>query len=521
MNRERPNEQRVFDQGPQVALRRWFGEPYAGAVAAARTCYAERVIDASEITPGQRRRIGPLTFEAGHHTVYQHATFEFSLEGVSRQLVWSFLHRHPFYNSEQQSQRYVVLTRAQAHVPPSLSGEERALYEHAILEAWQAYRDLTELLKPVVRERLGALWRLSTRKSASFRKSIERDIEKRSIETARYVIPVACHTALVHTISGIVLYRLRRMAASGDVPEEAGRLLGLMVDCVEQVDPDFFRYVGEVPLEDDAILENRVRGPGPVEPSWRQSFDAFLGKRRSQLVSHSHDAPARVADAVREVLGISALECPDSEALELVLNPALNPHRLDALNVSMHSPLMLALEHASYSFRKKLSHSADSQDQRHRMVPGSRPLLSRHDTSEPDVIVPELVEASPALRQRFDEAVGALWHAKNELVRRGVDLRLAQYLLPNARAIRFQESGTLLHLLHKWTTRTCFNAQREIYDASMDEVEQVRAVHPQLCAHIGPPCVVRDGRASPRCPEGSHFCGVSVWRSYPEVYRTI
>ena len=521
MNLERPSDDRVFDGGPRVVLRRWFGAPYDGAVAAARTCYSDRVIEASEITPGQRRRIGPLTFEAGHHTVYQHATFEFSLEGVSRQLVWSFLHRHPFYNSEQQSQRYVVLTRAQAHVPPSLGGRERAIYEHAILEAWQAYRDLTELLKPVVRERLGSLWRLSTRKSTSFRKSIERDIEKRSIETARYVIPVACHAALVHTISGIVLHRLRRMAASGDVPEEAGQLLDLMVARVEKVDPDFFRYVGEAPLEDRAILENQVREPGPIEPEWQRSFDAFLGKRRSQLVSFAPDAPARVADAVREVLGISALECPDAKALDLVLNPARNPHRLDALNVSMHSPLMLSLEHAHYTFRKKLSHTADSQDQRHRMVPGSRPLLSRHDTPEPDVIVPELIEADPAVRRRFDEAIGALWHAKNELVRRGVDLRLAHYLLPNARAIRFQESGSLLHLLHKWTTRTCFNAQREIYDASVDEVEQVREVHPQLCAHIGPPCVVRDGRATPRCPEGSHFCGVPVWRSYPEVYRTI
>ncbi len=521
MSRNGPSENRVFDGGPRLALRRWFGSPYDGAVAAARTCYSERVIEASEITPGQRRRIGPLTFDAGHHTVYQHATFEFSLEGVSRQLVWSFLHRHPFYNSEQQSQRYVVLTRAQAHIPPSLKGEERAIYEQAVLEAWRAYGELTELLKPVVRERLSVLWRLPTRKSKSFLRSIDRDVEKRAIETARYVIPVACHTALVHTISGIVLHRLRRMVASGDVPEEAGRLLDLMVACVEKVDPDFFRYVGEEPLEEAAIPENRARQAGPVSSDWRQGFDAGLGKRRSLLISYAPAAPARVAEAVREVLGISPTECSDEEALDLVLNPARNRYRLEALNVSMHSPLMLTLEHAHYTFRKKLSHSADSQDQRHRMVPGSRPLLSRHDTAEPDIIVPELIEADPVVRRRFDEAVEALWHAKNELVGRGVDTRLAQYLLPNARAIRFQESGSLLHLLHKWTTRTCLNAQREIYDAAVDEVEQVREVHPQLCAHIGPPCVVRDGRATPRCPEGSHFCGVPVWRSYPEIYRTI
>ena len=58
--------------------------------------------------------------------------------------------------------------------------------------------------------------------------------------------------------------------------------------------------------------------------------------------------------------------------------------------------------------------------------------------------------------------------------------QIALYLLPNAKAIRLVESGSLLHLLHKWTMRTCFNAQEEIYQASMEEVEQVRAALPAL-----------------------------------------
>jgi hypothetical protein len=41
---------------------------------------------------------------------------------------------------------------------------------------------------------------------------------------------------------------------------------------------------------------------------------------------------------------------------------------------------MRALQHANYTFAKKISHTADSQDQRHRMVPGSRPLLTLADT---------------------------------------------------------------------------------------------------------------------------------------------
>src|SRR5579863_10662966 len=103
---------------PRVTLRNAFAHPYDSAIAAARTCYAPRLIGPEEVNDKQRLLIGAATYNGGHHTVYQHAHFEFGLGNVSRQFVWSFLHAHPFYNSEQQSQRYVRLDRAQAYVPP-------------------------------------------------------------------------------------------------------------------------------------------------------------------------------------------------------------------------------------------------------------------------------------------------------------------------------------------------------------------------------------------------------------------
>ena len=94
-------------------------------------------------------------------------------------------------------------------------------------------------------------------------------------------------------------------------------------------------------------------------------------------------------------------------------------------------------------------------------------------------------------------------------------------LLPNAKAIRVIETGSLLHLLHKWTMRTCFNAQEEIYQASMEEVQQLRETVPEISGHIGPPCYIRAGIATPICTEGSHFCGVKVWNDFPNIQRRI
>ena len=87
---------------------------------------------------------------------------------------------------------------------------------------------------------------------------------------------------------------------------------------------------------------------------------------------------------------------------------AKNRYRLDMLNVSYHSPLMRALHHASYVFEKRLSHTADSQDQRHRMVPASRPLMTFADTRRPTYITPRLIAANPAAKA----VTSARWRAR-------------------------------------------------------------------------------------------------------------
>src|SRR6201993_4145454 len=238
---------------PRVTLRNSFAHPYDSAIAAARTCYAPRLISADEITDKQRTTIGAATYYAGHHTVYQHAHFEFGLENVSRQFVWSFLHAHPFYNSEQQSQRYVRMDRTQAYIPPLslfFDAESRAIYERAIARAWSYYRELSSLLLPQSREILLDIWHVGPMSHPKRLQKIERSAEKRAIEIARYVLPVAAFTTMVHTLSGIVLHRLWRMCSASDTPSEARAVIGEMVAQVRQHDPQFFDRFGTSPLEE-------------------------------------------------------------------------------------------------------------------------------------------------------------------------------------------------------------------------------------------------------------------------------
>jgi thymidylate synthase ThyX len=518
----RPGEL-VESGSPRVTLRNYFAHPFDSAIAAARTCYAPRLIGPEEITDKQRLNIGAATFYSGHHTVYQHAHFEFGLENVSRQFVWSFLHAHPFYNSEQQSQRYVRLERAQAYVPPtSLFFDEKGkeLYEAAIARAWNYYRELSALLVSDARAILNDIWHIGPMSHPKRLQKIERAAEKRAIEIARYVLPVAAFTTMVHTVSGIVLHRLWRMSSASDTPSEARAVIGAMVAQVKEVDAQFFDRFGTEPLEELPEWKNAVAQSSAGEPFTRE-FDAKLAGKTSRLVDYSPNAVRVMAESYRAVIGLTESQCSDLEAIDRLLNPARNLYRLETLNVGVHAPIMRALQHANYTFAKKISHTADSQDQRHRMVPGSRPLLTLADTREPDYITPMLLANNPRAKEVYDRAMHDAWSAKNELLDRGVPPEVALYLLPNAKSIRLYESGSLLHLIHKWTMRTCFNAQEEIYQSSMDELAQLQEVHPELARYIGPPCHIRAGIATPICTEGSHFCGIKVWLDFPKISRRL
>ena len=164
------------------------------------------------------------------------------------------------------------LNEPRAFVPP-LSGEALAVYERAVVAAWDSYAELSALLKDDAFAILKELRYVTPRASAERLKGIEREAEKNAIETARYVIPLAAFTSMVHTVSGITLHRLRRMAAAGDAPYESRMVIGRMVDLVRDVDPFFFEKVGCDELPADALPET-----GFVSP--RGSGDAFAARVR-------------------------------------------------------------------------------------------------------------------------------------------------------------------------------------------------------------------------------------------------
>ena len=511
---------------PRVRLVNAFDQPFNNAVATARTCYARRIVHPADVDRDDPRRaqrdaIAASTYAAGHHTTLQHAHFQFTLEHVSRQCLWSFFHPHPFYNSEQVSQRYVAV-RPESALVPQLPEPAQARYRAAIAAQMACYNDLVALLTEPVAE---AYFRLFPAR----RKHAERyagQIRKKAQEVARATLPVATFAHLYHTVSGLTLHRYHRLCQMLDVPQEVQAVVQAMVAAVQAHDPLFFRAIEDpIPLDDtqEAQLLRQLGRPqaNPQAAAFIRDFDTELGDTSSRLVAATPGAEALIARSVRAMLGCGRTELSDAAALAQVLNPAQQPYLGGALNLGSLSKLSRSLAHVHYTFQKKLSHAADSQDQRHRLTPGARPVLHTHYAGgSPDLVVPALIAQVPAALDRFMQVQSQIWQTIDGLLADGVAAEQALYLLPNAFPVRFYASGELGAWHHKWTTRLCYNAQDEIWRASLDEVQAVCQVHPDIGRHLLPPCGLREAAGlRPVCPEGARYCGVPVWKLPLTAYR--
>ena len=527
-------ETRFLSPPPEVTITNAFARPFDNVVATARTCYSGTgIISEDQVLGGpgappeeveeRRRRRDALArdlYQAGHHTTLQHAHFQFALSNISRQFVWSFLHSHPFYNSEQVSQRYVAVKPGNYAIPP-LDPQARSIYETTVERQQDAYEDLCRLLtgpaSSAYYDRYPSRRRLAPK--------YDRDIKKKAQEVARYVVPVATFAYMYHTVSGITLLRYYRVCEEHDASLEQRIVVSAMVRELLRRDPAYAAILEE-PIPADELPEYRaVRQAASGEPQRRAflaEFDSTLGDRVSRLVDYPARNEETLAQSVREVLGLSRPALADDEAIALVLDPARNRYLGESLNLTTLSKLSRAMVHCHYTFRKRMSHAGDSQNQRHRMTPASRPILETHLTADPDYATPPLVLADDRARQRYDDVMAAAWEGIARLRRLGVPDEYALYLLPNAVSIRFTESASLLDLRHKHAMRLCYNAQEEIWRASLDEALQIREVNPRIGRYLLPPCNLRQmAGIAPVCPEGRRYCGERVWTYRLEDYRRV
>lgn len=182
--------------------------------AAARSCYSpdpasELILEVEE---GKAGSFIDKVVAMGHHSVIEHASYTFSLEGVSRSLTHQLV-RHRIASYSQQSQRYVSLLEPDYVVPDTIASdpEARRVFEKAMESAWEAYQKLSTTVP---------------------------------VEDARYVLPNACSTNIVVTMNARELWHFFTLRTCRRAQTEIRTAAELMLKEVRAVSPSLFRDAG-------------------------------------------------------------------------------------------------------------------------------------------------------------------------------------------------------------------------------------------------------------------------------------
>ena len=429
------------------------------AVGSARSCYFGKHIVTPEDAAkwDKKNELLDSIFKAGHHTTLMHYHFTILIEGMSRLLIWRMLHSHPFYNSEQVSQRYAKMKIENFTYPKNADEKKwKKYYEKMFFY----YEELIEKLTPEIEKVL-----------PKFKK---KEAKKRAQEFARYLLPQGMNAHLYHTIN--VITALRYITAAKVMPEaneEAKEFAKKLEIEMLRIDENL------APLIDFAKNEKVVFPKIDIE--------------KIKKAKNISDERVKVFDIVDY----------DFE---------LNENFAGVMRLSS----MLLDESILGGFNSyiKLSLSADAQNQRHRRSPAVRPKLE--DIYKRDYYIPPIIQGeSLEIYKRAVEESYEFFEKERDVLGFGE----AAYALLNAHNIEIVEHDDFNEFAHKAQMRLCYNAQEEIFDIVYEQVKQLKKAGVKTADKFLPPCSVRYAhRIRPVCPEGERFCGVKVWKMEFEKY---
>ena len=194
--------------------------------AAAKICYspsgAAEILDG--LDPAKTASFLKMLREAGHLSPFEHASFTFAVEGVSRVATHQLV-RHRMASYSQQSQRYVGMTGNECVVPSSVEADARALavFKEQIGSAQRAYDELVSLGIPK--------------------------------EDARFILPHGAETRIVVTMNARELHHFFALRLCRRAQWEIRALAREMLRAVREAAPVLFVTAGPSCVTEGACRE--------------------------------------------------------------------------------------------------------------------------------------------------------------------------------------------------------------------------------------------------------------------------
>jgi len=167
----------------------------------------------------------------GHTSVIEHASFTFSIEGVSRVMTHQLV-RHRIASYTQQSQRYVTYDTLEKYItPPSIANtaEAKKIYEDTLESISEVYQKLLKLKIPK--------------------------------EDARFILPNAAKTNIIVTMNARELRHFFNLRCCARAQWEIRETATEMLKQAKKAAPALFENSGPSCVELGYCLEGKMKPP--------------------------------------------------------------------------------------------------------------------------------------------------------------------------------------------------------------------------------------------------------------------
>jgi len=412
-----------------------------------------------------RRSNQTIIFRMGHHSVAEHAVFNFDIIGASR-LAIEEIERFRLCSFTEKSQRYITL--GEDFVVPAeirrAGGEE--LFTSTVRAQNVLYHRFYERLRPYVFEKF---------REAAAEPRNHSILDGWAKEDARYIVSLATEGQLGLTINGRNLELLLRRCAARE-SEEIRDLSGRLFALAKEIAPSILLFTEASPFDAGAYRE--------VEQAAGEDFAAARsaqGKRNRSgvaLAGFTAGGDDRILAALLHTVSRSSY----AECLERV--KAAGPSRRKDLIrrvfrfMEFYDFPLREFEHAELAYDLVVSASCFAQLKRHRMATLTQ---QRYD--------PALgVTLPPSLREIGAEAEFLDMVDRTDETHAALDKKVgpaADYVLTNAHRRRALLKLNVRELYHISRLREDASAQWEIRKVAGHMSRLARQAMPLACLLLG------------------------------------
>lgn len=200
----------------KVKLLNFTPDPDKVVALAAKLCYSDVDIEGlqEKIDSFEQSGFIDKIIKSGHHSVLEHVSFSFGVEGVSRALTHQLV-RHRIASYSQKSQRYVKYKEGFEYIFP------KSIKDNAVLS--EKYEKIMTDIAKLYSEMLNS------------------DIPA---EDARYILPNACETKIIITMNARELLHFFKIRCCNRAQWEIRLLAEEMLKLCLEKSPSIFRHAG-------------------------------------------------------------------------------------------------------------------------------------------------------------------------------------------------------------------------------------------------------------------------------------